>query len=109
MARTYENHTTALQVRIENLEEEKRRLVKEVQTAHQLNEEIQRRLEGAQDSSTSVAKKNYDHALRVIRDLIKDRSLAAEGVSIHSTLDIMILNFPRTRNSTRPSSMTSPH
>ncbi|KAK0242542.1 hypothetical protein EDD85DRAFT_811699 [Armillaria nabsnona] len=79
MVRTYENHTAALQVRIDNLEEEKRRLVKEVQTAHQLNEEFQRRLEGAQDSSTSVTKKNYDHALRVIRDLIKDRSLAAEG------------------------------
>ncbi|KAK0191179.1 hypothetical protein F5146DRAFT_587682 [Armillaria mellea] len=80
MVRAYENHTADLQVRIENLEEDKRRLVKEVHTAHQRNDELQRRLEeSAQDSSTGVAKKNYDHALRVIRDLIKDRPLAAEG------------------------------
>ncbi|SJL01761.1 uncharacterized protein ARMOST_05084 [Armillaria ostoyae] len=79
MARAYKNHTAALQVRIENLEEEKRRLVKEVQTTQQLNDEFRRRLESAQDSSTGVAKKNYDHALRLIRDLIKDRPLAAEG------------------------------
>ncbi|KAK0206325.1 hypothetical protein DFS33DRAFT_1313932 [Desarmillaria ectypa] len=77
--RAYGNHTAALQVRIENLEEEKRRLVKEVQAAHRLNDELQRQLESVQDSSTGVARKTYDYALRVIRDLIQDRPLAAEG------------------------------
>ncbi|KAK0490789.1 hypothetical protein IW261DRAFT_1434123 [Armillaria novae-zelandiae] len=47
----------ALQVRIETLEEEKRRLVEEVNTAHQLN-----------DSSSGVAKKNYDHALKPLAE-----------------------------------------
>ncbi|KAK0468128.1 uncharacterized protein EV420DRAFT_1635385 [Desarmillaria tabescens] len=79
MVRTYDNHTAALQVRIENLEEEKCRLVKEVRTAHELNNKLQRRLESAQDSSTGVARKTYDHALKVIRDLIEDRPLAAGG------------------------------
>ncbi|KAK0498561.1 hypothetical protein EDD18DRAFT_93179 [Armillaria luteobubalina] len=78
MVRAYENHTAALQEKIDNLEEERRQLVKEVKTAHQLNIELQRRLESGQDSSTGVTK-NYDHALRVIRDLLKDRPLAVEA------------------------------
>ncbi|KAG7449004.1 uncharacterized protein BT62DRAFT_929002 [Guyanagaster necrorhizus] len=77
MLRDYGDHTEALQVRIQTLEEEKCCLVKEVQAAHDLNDELQRRLESAQDSSTGVPKKTYDHALRIIRDLIQNRPLVA--------------------------------